>query len=456
MEQIVKQYIIENKLLQNGQTVLVALSGGMDSVALFHILNKLKEQIGFSIVCAHYNHGIRDNAKRDAKFAEKLAKNAGVSFYLGQGDVPSYARDNGISIEMAARELRYKFLYEAKNKTGADFIATAHHKTDQAETVLLNIIRGSGPLGISGMKNKNGVIIRPFLCVTREQISDYIKINKLPHVEDETNEDNAYKRNSIRNELVPMLKTYNPSIEDAIIRMADVSSCDEEYINESAIKAMQNMFSFENNEYILLRSNFAQEHLSIKRAIIRIILRKINSIKDISFNRLSEILDFIENSSTGSIFIINNQYKILHDYGKLYFVKNQQKKERSKASFILKKGIYKTIYGTFKVGFVDAKEAFMDEGEYFDLDKLEKYSSVFRNRQDGDFIKPLGGHTKKLKDYFIDKKVPKRQRDEAVLLASGSEILWIVGRGISDNIKVDERSKKCVHIIFGEGKKYNA
>ena len=341
MEQLIKQYIMDNELLQRGQTVIVALSGGMDSVALFDVLNKLKEEFGISLICAHYDHGIRETAKRDALFAEELANKYKVPFYLGEGDVPKYAKEKGVSIEMAARECRYDFLFEIKNNTGADYIATAHHKTDQVETVLLNIIRGSGSLGISGMKNNTGNIIRPFLCVKREQIHKYITVNNLPYVQDETNEDTAYKRNRIRHELVPVLRTYNPAIDDAIVRLAEISSCNEDFIADFAKKSMDKMFSFRNNEYILLKNLFIKQHLSIKRAILRSILGEINCLKDMSFSRLAEMLNFIETSSTGSTFIINDHYKILHDYGKLYFVENIPSQKATKhdisSSFVIKK-----------------------------------------------------------------------------------------------------------------------
>lgn len=455
MEQLIRQYIWDNRLLQNGQTIIVALSGGMDSVALFYVLNNLKEELGISLICAHYDHGIRETAKRDALFAQELAERHNVPFYLGKGDVPKYAKEKNISIEMAARECRYDFLYKIKNKTGADYIATAHHKTDQVETVLLNIIRGSGTLGLSGMKNNTEDIIRPFLCVTRDQIHEYILKNEMPYVQDETNDDKTYKRNRIRHELVPILKTYNPSIDDAIVRLAEISSCDEDFIASFAEKSMSKMFSFENNEYILLRKPFVNQHLSIKRAILRLILKEINCLKDMSFGRLAEMLNFIENSNTGSIFIINNHYKILHDYDKLYFAENDSSKtpkNGTSSPLIIKEGIYKTTFGVFRLEITDVLEAFKQKGEYFDLEKLKKYDAVFRYRQDGDFIKPLGGHTKKLKDYFIDKKTPKRERDRVVLLASEKEVLWAVDNCISDKIKIDECTRKCVHIIF-EGKK---
>lgn len=462
MEKIVKQFILDNKLIKVGQTVLVALSGGMDSVALFNVLNGLKEELGFKIVCAHFDHGIRETAKRDAAFTQKITFDAGVRFFLGQGDVPTFSKEKNISIEMAARELRYKFLREIKEEINADFIATAHHKTDQVETVLLNILRGSGTLGLSGMKPKNLDIIRPFLCVTRLQIYDYAKENRLSYVHDETNDDTAYKRNSIRHELIPMLKKYNPSIEEAIARMAEIASLDEEFINDYSNKALKKMLSYENNEYILDIDKFKEEHLCIKRAVLRLMLIKLNSIKDMSLSRLTELLEFIENSNTGSIFILNNRYKILHDYNKLYFVRNNegnrnsQKEDHPIIIINPQKGIYKTSLGTFKIDIVEAKDAFMEKGEYFDLEKFLAFSPVFRYRKQGDIFKPLGGHEKKLKDYFIDKKISQRERENTVLMASGKEILWVVGKNISEKLKVDEYTKKCLHIIFVEGKKLNA
>lgn len=460
MEKIVKQFILDNNMIKDGQTVLVALSGGMDSVALFNVLNNLKTELGFDIVCAHFDHGIRETAKRDSAFAQKISLDAGVRFFLGEGDVPRYSKEKNISIEMAARELRYKFLREIKEEVDADFIATAHHKTDQVETVLLNILRGSGILGLSGMKPKNGDIIRPFLCVTRLQIYDYVKKNRLSYVHDETNDDTAYKRNSIRHELVPMLKKYNPSVEDAIARMAEIATLDEEFINDYANKALKKMLSFENNEYILDIDKFKNEHLCIKRAVLRLMLIKLSSLKDMSLSRLTELLEFIENSNTGSIFLLNNRYKILHDYNKLYFVRNNEENEINQDHPIIiinpQKGIYKTTLGTFKIDIIEAKDAFIEKGEYFDLEKFLAFSPVFRYRKQGDIFKPLGGHEKKLKDYFIDKKMSQRERENTVLMASGKEILWVVGKNISEKLKVDEYTKKCLHIIFVEGKKLNA
>ena len=215
-------------LIRRGQHVLVAVSGGADSVAMLLALDELKRLLGIRLTVAHLNHHIRGNeAKKDAEFVRKLAAGLKIPFVGGDADVPRLAKSRGLSIEMAAREARYEFLADAARKKGADVIATAHTADDQAETVLLKLCRGAGSRGLSGIPREttiNGVrVVRPLLDVTRVEIESFLRRKKQAWREDRTNRDTAYLRNRVRHELLPMLESkLNPGIREALLRTADI------------------------------------------------------------------------------------------------------------------------------------------------------------------------------------------------------------------------------------------
>lgn len=193
-----------------GKTVLCALSGGRDSMALLHVLTRSGLREGFAVAAAHYNHHLRDTAARDEKFVRAFCAARGISLVVGGGDVRSFAKASGTSIEDAARTMRYRFLEEAAAELGADLVATAHHQQDHAETILMNLLRGTGLQGLCGIPPVRGNIIRPLLDVSREEIDRYVEENSLPYVEDETNADTVYTRNRLRHELLPLLEELSP------------------------------------------------------------------------------------------------------------------------------------------------------------------------------------------------------------------------------------------------------
>ena len=212
-----------------GKTVLCALSGGRDSMALLSVMLDLSVAEGFAVAAAHYNHHLRETARRDEDLAGAFCAARGIPFALGGGDVRAFARETGTSIEDAARTLRYRFLAETAEDLGADYIATAHHAQDNAETILMNLLRGTGLRGLCGIPPVRGRIIRPLLEVSREDINDYIETNALPYGEDETNADTAYTRNRLRHELLPLLEQISPGsvarIALAGIRLRPDSEC---------------------------------------------------------------------------------------------------------------------------------------------------------------------------------------------------------------------------------------
>ena len=221
-----------------GKTVLVALSGGRDSVALLCALMELSAEKGFAVAAAHYNHHLRSSAQRDEDFVRDFCAARGVPCVIGGGDVAAFAGEMGLSTEEAARTLRYRFLEETAEQMGADFIATAHHAGDNAETVLMNLLRGTGLRGLGGIPPVRGRIIRPLLEVSRDEINDYIEQNALPYVEDETNAETVYTRNRLRHEFLPLLEEIAPGSTERIAKTACRLRQDGEYLDAQAEKIL--------------------------------------------------------------------------------------------------------------------------------------------------------------------------------------------------------------------------
>ena len=205
--------------------ILCAVSGGADSMCLLHLLHNR----GRDVVAAHFEHGIRgEESLRDAAFVQSWCREQGIPCVTGHGDAPGYAAEQGLSLEEAARALRYRFLEETAEEQGCDYIATAHNGDDNVETVLLNLTRGAGALGLSGIPPRRGKIIRPLLGVSRREIEDYLEKNAVPHVEDSSNQSDDYSRNRIRHRVVPVLRELNPGLHVAVGRTARLLAQDED------------------------------------------------------------------------------------------------------------------------------------------------------------------------------------------------------------------------------------
>ena len=215
-----------------GKTVLCAVSGGRDSMVLLHVLLELAQREGFAVAVAHYNHQLRENAVRDELLVFEYCAMLGLPFYLGGGDVRAYAKTHGASIEDAARTMRYAFLQDTARECGADYIATAHHRQDNAETLLLHLLRGSGLQGLGGIAPVRGNIIRPLLAVDRADIDRYVETNNIPYAEDESNQDTVYTRNRLRHELLPLLEEIAPGSVGRIADTAQRLRADEAFLQQ--------------------------------------------------------------------------------------------------------------------------------------------------------------------------------------------------------------------------------
>ena len=428
MKQQLLNYIEENKLFERTSKVLLAISGGIDSVCLAHLLIDLNFQVEF----AHCNFNLRkEESIQDAEFVEQLAKQLNVPLHSISFNTEKYAKSHKLSHQMAAREIRYNWFEELRLKINADYIAVAHNLDDNVETFFLNIIRGTGIRGMISMKNKNGTIVRPLIFAKRSEIKNYVLKNNYQYREDSSNSSVKYKRNKVRHELIPVLKEMNPSILETVDK--DISlihktfSAYENYID---IIKKQIVIPFDGGLKVL-KKDFLK--LSNKEVVIYEIFSKYG------FKDFKSILQSIENAIGKQFF--SSTHKILIDRD--YLIMKKIEDDYFKTLTIQKKttSINKPIPLSFDV--LDLDESLLTSfSACFDFSKLQ-FPLIIRKWKEGDKFKPLGmSQYKKLSDFFIDLKFDVFSKKQTFLLCSGNDIVWVIGHRIDERYKITSKTKK--------------
>jgi tRNA(Ile)-lysidine synthase len=424
--------------------VLVAFSGGADSTALLLSLRELlfEGKIG-GLFAAHLNHGIRgERANRDQRFCEALCSELEIPLAAETTDVPAYARAHGQSLEQAAREVRYAFLERAREAFHADVIATAHHRDDQAETLLLHLIRGSGTSGLGGMKPKNGRIIRPMLSLSRAEILVYLAEREASYCEDETNAENGAQRNRIRNELLPILCGFNPNIAETLCKTAALVSEDDAYLTKLAEDAERE---------ILRGDGLSREGLGVLPTPLsaRILRKRLfaldGNVKETDIRRVQALTT----AKTGTRIELPAGFYAWTD-ATLLHIGDYPETQEFEIPFQME-GEIATPYGTIIARRVVNWQMPKDGDEaYLDLAALPE-GLVVRTRQDGDRFYPLGAPgERKLSDVLTDKKIPKEARGMP-LLCKGNEVYYVAGMTISQRARVTPETREILHIIFNRG-----
>ncbi len=461
MEKILDN-IRKYNMIESGDKILIGLSGGPDSVFLFHVLNEIKNELNFSLYIAHINHGVRgEEALRDEKFVENLALENNIPYYLKTANMDEYAKENNLSSEEAGRKLRYDFFYHILDKINGDKIAVGHNKSDQAETILMRFFRGTGIDGLRGMEYKVGKIIRPILNIEREEIENYLIENNYEFKLDHTNLETIYNRNKIRLETIPHIeKNYNPNIIDTLFRTADNFKADSDFLYEYTKKAYDNMLKLDiEGEIILNKEKLLEEHNSIKSRVIRYSIGNIlGNLQGITQKHIVDTLEFIENSETGKSINLIKNIIIKLEYENI-IISNKDDSNKDKYSYILNIGKNNLEELNLIIDIdlidIDGYKVLKDEHntKYFDYSKIEG-DLYLRNRRNGDIFFPLGmkGRSKKIKDFFIDEKIPRDKREEIPLLTDDKNIIWIMDYRISEKYKIDSDTNKVLRIKFYGGK----
>jgi tRNA methyl transferase len=425
IEKKIAQYIDNERLFPLNARIIVALSGGADSVALLRILHTL----GYDCEAAHCNFHLRGaESDRDEMFVRELCKTIRIPLHTIDFATEQYAIEKKISIEMAARELRYQWFAEIKEKTKADVIAVAHHQDDSAETVLLNLIRGTGINGLLGIRPKNGDIVRPLLCISRKEITDYLQNAGQKYMTDSTNLQDEYTRNKIRLNLLPLMQEINPLVKEHII---DTSN----YLND--VNRIYNKGIEEGKQRVIEKGNIRIVPL-LKEPSPGALLFEI--LYPFGFNaaQTKNILAMLE-GQTGKQFISKDGWRVVKDR-ELLLIDKKEKQEIPPFCLIKEEKEYTK-------DFIIPREKHI---ACFDTDKLIGELNL-RKWQTGDIFIPFGMKgKKKVSDYLTDRKFSIIQKENQWVLCCGDKIIWIVGERTDNRFRIDEKTKKVTVFKMSE------
>lgn len=432
----IEKLIIRDKLIKPGDRIGVAVSGGMDSMALLHYLNELKDKMEFDLIAITVDHCLRDASASDAFFVVNQCKEMGIRAYKFKIDVKSLAEESGASLETAARDARYGVFKSLVQKDVVDKIALAHHMEDQAETVLLHILRGSGLVGARGMETmSDGIYIRPMLKTTKNEIKKYINFNEIEYVEDETNKDSEFSRNFIRNKVMPLINQKWPNATIALNNFASSCKEDDDFI-QSQIQS--EAIFMESNKIAKIPTSYFINSEALTSRIIFKAIKQIGVNKDIERKHIDLIRALAISGQVGNRIKLPMNITVLKEYD--FITISNEEKEKKIGSWEFKSGNIK-IAGFGEIQVKKTKEIEIKENELIIDAKKVPAKVEWRYMQEGDFITKLGGGTQKLKTYFMQHKISARMRENIPVLASGSEILVVPKIGISENVKIDESTK---------------
>jgi len=432
--QKVKDFIQTHQLIDDNDKLIVGLSGGADSMALLTILRKL----GYKFIAAHCNFHLRgEESNRDENFVQGYCKYNNIEYTSVSFDTYAYMKEKRISLEMAARDLRYNWFNQVKAEYNADKIAIAHHQDDSVETVLINLIRGSGIRGLTGIPERNGDIIRPMLNISRDEIMEYLAEKKIPFVNDSTNMEDDYTRNKIRLNIMPQLEAINPSVKQTISRTARYLSDVETIYNSQVIYVKNKIFD---GKFIDIEK--LKEQIGAKNILFEIL-----HPYGFTASAIDDIYESLDGIS-GKIFL-SGQYRLIKDRKNLILDKIGIEQEK----------IYEIPLGTdylsepMKLSF-----KLLENNDEFALEKsrgilFADFSKIIfplqiRKWRQGDKFIPFGMKgSKKISDYFTDKKYSIADKENAWLLCSANnEIIWIIGERSDNRFKIGEKTSRILKV----------
>lgn len=425
------QFVKQHKLFSENDTVIAAVSGGADSMCLLHLLCRMNVKV----ICAHVNHGLRAEAEEDQNFVCGFCRKNNIEFRFLKADVALYAKEKKISEEMAGREIRYKFFFDLKKEYGASAIATAHNKNDLSETLLLNLIRGSGSSGLAGLSPARGDgVVHPLLSTTRDEIENYLNSHAESWREDKTNAETHYVRNKIRHLIIPEILKINPSFTDAAARCSSVLSEEDSFLNELALSA--DAFYKKGGKIIIDAKKLSVLNIALAKRIILLALREADISP--SMRAVNDIYSLI-NFKTGKKVPVSGEKYAWRQYESIIIEKEEN---IDFYSYPLPQNGDLKIPETGVTLTVSGKKIKNSIG-------LKSGAYTVRKRQKGDRFYPAGGRgSKKVKNFLIDLKIPQKERDHIPIIVSEDKIAAIGNiredkefKGTDIYIKVQTRSE---------------
>ncbi|MEW5954078.1 MAG: tRNA lysidine(34) synthetase TilS [Bacillota bacterium] len=445
------------RMVAPGDTVVVAVSGGADSVALLHLLNRLRESCGISLHVAHLNHMFRGaEAGSDADLVVRMASKLGLPVFTEMIDVPEYCLRRGLSPQAGAREVRYEFFSRVATSIGAARVALGHHADDQAETVLLNFIRGSGPGGLGGIRPvRDNFYIRPLLSVRRRAIEDYCHDHRLEYRQDTSNLKFDYTRNRVRLQLLPLLETgYNPAMIDSLVKLGNICREEDSFLEDQARRIYAGLRLPPGEVPVALdREGFLTQPGAMQRRLLRLAWQQIAGTRqDLSYQHVEDMMEIFGAGATGAKVELPGCVKARINYGGIEFYHAGSDTAAPEYSHPLKtpgKTIIPELGLVLEAVVLPAEkipdpQSLPPEEALLDYDRLPGPLFV-RRRAQGDKLRPLGlGGTMKLKKFLINQKIPARQRDLVPLVVSGKEVIWVAGLRLSEDYKVSPATRRCL------------
>ncbi len=435
-----RNFVISNKLIEEGDSILLSFSGGPDSTALALLLKKLQKYINFELSLFYLNHGLRDDSDEEEKKVKEFANRFELRLFSRKVEIKA----GKANIEEMARAIRYEILKEIAEKHGFNKIATAHNLDDQIETFLIRLLRGSGSKGLSSIPIiREGFIIRPLLEIRKREILDYLKMMRIEYVTDKTNFDTKLLRNKIRHSLIPLLENeYNPAIVKILKNEIEILRENEGFIKEKAKEVKGDIIKDKKLNLKILK----KEHPAIRSFLIREYIRELRgSLRKITYSHVKSILELKKGQK---VFIPDLILIREYDFVLPYIQKKVKYYEYKVKNVPFRLNI-KELEKTFEFSMEKSLGEFDDKTRAFlDFDKI-KFPIIVRKRKKGDRYSPLGmkGKTKKIKDIFNDMKISKSERDfSPVFTDAEGEILWVKGLRINDKYKVDESTENILRI----------
>ena len=436
-----KQFIEKHQLVSKNERVLLAVSGGIDSV----VMAKLFSLTEFECAIAHVNFGLRgEESMADEAFVKKFAKSLKLPYYSIQFETKAFAESAKLSIQQAARILRYQWFEEIAQKENFQKIATAHHLLDQAETVLLNLTRGTGLAGYHGIPIENGQIIRPISFATQEQIFDAVVKYKLAWREDSSNLSTKYARNFIRHEVMPKLQELNPSIEQTLYENAQKIISIEQWIEDEYQNWEKSYVTKDSDNLLIIKD--IDLSLTKNKVMYQTFLHR----KNFNFDQIEQLFKATTSAAVGKIF--ESPSHVLNIDRGQWVLKN--KDQQAFRPIIIQEEDEEIVFNDRKIQIyfeektIDYKLPTEANIACLDAEKLE-FPLEIRKYQEGDWFCPLGMNQKKLiSDFLTDKKVPLVKKQSTYLLLSKGSVVWIIGQRIDNRFKVTDKTEEVCLLVL--------
>jgi tRNA(Ile)-lysidine synthase len=452
----VRSYIDAHKMLPRGATVLVAVSGGPDSMALLVLLRHVQSIYDCHLIAIHVDHQLRgQESMRDALFVRQQAARMGLACHVVQVDAEGFQRTSGLSPQHAAREVRYAALSQLQQQLGADRVALGHIADDQTETLLMRLLRGTGPAGLAGMLPIRLPYIRPLMAVRRQAVIDYLRAEGIPWVQDSSNIKRIYQRNRIRLDVLPMLRQYNPQLDQRLYELTEMMAA-EQHLLERQVEAWYScIVSQRPGQHLILQCQaYAHVPLAIQRRLLRRLTDQcVDSPGAVRFQHLEHLRLLLTHGKVGQRLTLPGQWLVERHHDVALMWRESVPTDGVQAVLLDVPGqaALQHLDAVVTAEFLSIVPSPLAPGRdvvYIDATSIQT-PLMIRTRWPGARFHPLGAPgQKKLKSFFIDKKIPRAERERIPLVMSGSEIVWVVGCQLGNRFRIRPETQQAVRLQY--------